>query len=191
MSELEWSGPGDETEKSCDNCVTNEIPCPYKQFFPPFISHCVSWQKIVAIPNGAALYPTEIAREEGYNQAMNDIDDWWADNTHVQLGQTKFYVDLRDVLRDKKKSRFHSELPKPDLSEFTRKDYDEVMEVIRAYAPLDSLTKAQECCLKSLSLVAEAYESKLDLMNVKTEELLEEIRIRINADSDYTLEDMG
>ena len=66
--------------------------------------------------------------EQGYNQAMKDVRDWWADNTHVQLGQTKFYVDLSDVLRDKKKSRFHPESSKPVV--FTDKDHIRIDAVV-------------------------------------------------------------
>lgn len=114
--------------RTCINCGCDEFGCGHDMDILPSIP-CSSWKSIVAISNDAAVYniswvPNAELREEGYDQAIEDLEDWWEDvDEDVAPNNpwtTMIYNDIWMKLRDGKKSRFHPEPPKPEKDSYQR-----------------------------------------------------------------------
>lgn len=116
------------TPELCDNCVKKgTVECN-----EPTISACSNYEPIVAIPEWVAKAVKGYAKdyhdglEEGYDQAIEDILDWWSGmmNSPYITGNVRTAVrHLLDVIFDKKKERFGPEPPATDrvqrLGDFT------------------------------------------------------------------------
>jgi len=87
-------------------------------------------ENIVGIPEWVARYTefkydVDAIREEGYNQAMDDLLKRWHKIPLRYLTGADcmlFHTTLFQALHDGKKARFHPEPPKPDLSGISTDD---------------------------------------------------------------------
>lgn len=112
----EWYVEEFEMKESCYNCGV--MPCALWGS----VTKCMSYKKIVAIPEWYAdvvkSYGTDLL-EEGYQQAMDDIQDWYT-NCRGGIPEVEcannitrnFAYRLGEMLVDKKKERFYPELLK-------------------------------------------------------------------------------
>ena len=113
--------------KSCDNCVLNKIPCPYRNLFPSHISHCSGWEGTKEFEmNEMGKKLNDELREEGYEQAIDDVNKYFVRicKTNEQyFGEYRGINSIQELLQRQKKERFHPEPEvKPDLSQFKTMD---------------------------------------------------------------------